>query len=274
MTSPPADLVVASFNVHAGVDGWGRPWDVVEGVRSLAADVVVLQEVWSPDGGPSTAEVIGSTLGYRVFERSLARGRRAVPHPGADHRWMRSLDWRGEGHALYLDSERPLPARVLRSPRFGEAEPGSWGIAVLTRLPVRCDRVIELGHLPRDRVTRAALVLQVDVGGHPLTVIGTHMSHLSYGSPAHFVRLQRLLRGATGGEASVLAGDMNLWGPPTSLFFSDWRRTVSGRTWPSWRPHSQIDHILVRGPVTPVGGAVMPACGSDHLAVRALLTLT
>ncbi|HUZ08985.1 MAG TPA: endonuclease/exonuclease/phosphatase family protein [Acidimicrobiales bacterium] len=272
--SPRPDLVVASFNVHAGVDGWGRPWDVVEGVRSLEADVVVLQEVWSPADGPSTAQTIGSSLGYRVFERSLARGRRATPHPGADHRWMRSLDWRGEGHALYLNSERPLPGRVLRSARFGEAEPGSWGIAVLSRLPVVSDRVIDLGRLPRDRVTRAALVLQVDVGGRPLTVIGTHMSHLTYGSPAHFLRLQRVLRDLTDGQPSVLAGDMNLWGPPTSLFFGEWRRAVSGRTWPSWRPHSQIDHILVRGPVTPAGGTVMPACGSDHLAVRAHLTLT
>ncbi len=274
MSPTHADVVVASFNVHAGVDGWGRPWDVVEGVRALDADVVVLQEVWSPAGGPSTAQAIGSSLGYRVFEHPLARGRRAAPHPGADHRWMRSVDWRGEGHALYLNSERPLPGRVVRSDRFGEAEPGSWGIAVLSRLPVLSHRVIELGRLPRDRVTRAAIVLQVDVGGRPLTVIGTHMSHLTYGSPAQFLRLQRLLRDLPGDQASVLAGDMNLWGPPTSAFFGGWRRIVRGRTWPSWRPHSQIDHILVRGPVAGVGATVMPACGSDHLAVRAGLTFT
>jgi endonuclease/exonuclease/phosphatase family metal-dependent hydrolase len=273
MHPTPVDLVIASFNVHAGVDGWGRPWDVAAAVRCLDADVVVLQEVWSPDGEPSTASVIGSCLGYKVAERALARGRRAVPHPEADHRWMRSLDWRGEGHALFLDSERPLSPRVLRSARFDEAEPGSWGIAVLSRLPILADEVLDLGRLPRDRVTRAALVVRVAVGSRPLTVVGTHMSHLTYGSPLHFLRLHDTLRRQADGQPSVLAGDMNLWGPPTSLFFADWRRTVSGRTWPAWRPHSQIDHILVRGPVAASQSAVMPDFGSDHLAVRTALTL-
>ena len=48
-----------------------------------------------------------------------------------------------------------------------------------------------------------------------------------------------------------------------------WRRAVVGRTWPAWRPHSQIDHILVRGALRPVAGAVLPHAGSDHRPVRA-----
>jgi endonuclease/exonuclease/phosphatase family metal-dependent hydrolase len=35
---------IATFNMHAGVDGWGRPYDVVAACRLIDADVVVLEE--------------------------------------------------------------------------------------------------------------------------------------------------------------------------------------------------------------------------------------
>ena len=50
---------------------------------------------------------------------------------------------------------------------------------------------------------------------------------------------------------------MNLWGPPVRAFLPGWHRAVKGRTWPAWHPHSQIDHILVRGEVR-VGCGVGP----------------
>jgi len=62
---------------------------------------------------------------------------------------------------------------------------------------------------------------------------------------------------------------MNLWGPFVARLLPGWRRTVRGRTWPAWRPHSQLDQVLVRGPLTFCGGDVLPAAGSDHRAVRA-----
>ena len=34
-----------------------------------------------------------------------------------------------------------------------------------------------------------------------------------------------------------------------------------GRSWPTWRPHSQIDHILVQGAVRAVAGRGLPALG-------------
>ncbi len=273
MTAANAPVVVASFNVHAGIDGWGRAWDVVSAVRRLEADVVILQEVWSPDGRPSTADAIGSALGYDVLEHSLARGRRAGPHPRADGRWMRRLDWRGAGHALYLDSYRPLSRASATTSRFRHAEPGSWGLAVLSRLPILEHRVVELGRLPRDRVSRSAIVAQLDAGGTELLVAGSHMAHLTYGSPVQFLRLRRALEVAAGSGPAVLAGDMNLWGPPASLLLWGWHRTVRGRTWPSWRPHSQVDHIFVKGPLALRSAEVMPDWGSDHRAVRARLEL-
>jgi endonuclease/exonuclease/phosphatase family metal-dependent hydrolase len=293
-------FTVANFNLHAGIDGWGRPFDVVAACRALDADVVVLEECWTPAGRPEAGQavLVASALGYAVVEEALATGRRAAPHEGADHRWMRSWDWRGGSHAIYLDGERPLGRRTSGSARFQTAESGAWGIAVLSRLPVVDRAVVELGRLPRDRARRVVLVTVVDVGGTKVTVAGTHMSHLSYGSPVHFRRLGAILGAlpavGDGPDASpgaspdgsppvspvVLVGDMNLWGPPTWALLGGrrcgggrWRRAVRGRTWPAWRPHSQLDHILVRGPLTVEHAEVLPMAGSDHRPVRARLAL-
>jgi endonuclease/exonuclease/phosphatase family metal-dependent hydrolase len=48
---------------------------------------------------------------------------------------------------------------------------------------------------------------------------------------------------------------------------------VRGRTWPASRPHSQIDHILVRRSVRAVESEVLPPQGSDHRGVRAVLRI-
>lgn len=283
MTRAPGRLVVGNFNLHAGIDGWGRPFDVVAACRGINVDVLVLEEVWSPAGGTSQAETVGAALGYEVHQYVLAEGRRAGPHPRASAHWMRPLDWRGAAHAIYLDSERPLSDRVTRTERFHSAEPGGWGIAVLSRRPVVRHGLVDLGHLRRDRSRRAALVVEVDVGtpdgggpdggGPTLTVVGTHMTHLSYGSPLHYVQLARRLDGEIGDRAAVLVGDMNLWGPPVSAMLRGWQRTRLGKTWPAWRPHSQVDHILVRGPVRVLSGEVLPMAGSDHRPVRATLAV-
>ena len=60
---------------------------------------------------------------------------------------------------------------------------------------------------------RAAIVVDLRVGGMPLSIVGTHMSHLQYGSHRNYADLKRLLHTEARPEA-VLLGDMNLWGPP------------------------------------------------------------
>jgi len=267
-----SDFVAASFNVHAGVDGWGRPFDWLEASRALDADVLVLQEAWQPDEGPGVAETIATNLGYERYERSLARGRVALPDPRADQRWMRSLDWRSVNHSIYLDSELPLSRHVTASARFQSAPTGSWNVAVLTRLPVVRTDVIELGRLWRDRVRRAALVVWVDVAGREVAIVGTHMTHLTYGSPLHYRRLARALDRVVGHGPALMAGDMNLWGPPVRVFLRGWHRAVRGKTWPAWRPHSQVDHIVVRG-LSVRAGEVRPDAGSDHRPIVARVGL-
>jgi endonuclease/exonuclease/phosphatase family metal-dependent hydrolase len=78
MPRPPR-LVVASYNVHGGVDGWGRPYDVVAECERLDPDVLVLQESWHPDGRPSLAQRVADRLGCSVTEFTSGRGRITVP---------------------------------------------------------------------------------------------------------------------------------------------------------------------------------------------------
>jgi endonuclease/exonuclease/phosphatase family metal-dependent hydrolase len=271
MTASDHEITVATFNIHAGIDGWGRAFDVAAACQSIDADVLALQEVWKPLEGPSMATELAEALGCSVLWHPMAQGRRGKPHPRANETWMRTGDFRSEANSLFLDSERPISRRAQKSLRFQEAEPGSWGLAILSRVPVERSRVVELGRLPLDRATRAVAMVEVKVGGVDLAIGGTHMSHLSSGSPLQYQRLRQKMVHEVGAGPAVLCGDMNLWGPPTELLLRGWRRAVVGRTWPAWRPHSQVDHILVTGPLTVLEAAVLPDFGSDHRAVRVRL---
>jgi len=267
-------LSVANYNMHCGMDGWGRPYDYLASIASLDADVVVLEEAWTTaddETGGQAAEVAGA-LGYQMVQHLLASGRRIRPQPQADERWIAQPSMSEANRALYMDELRPLRPRVYTMERWRQAEPGAMGIAVLVRpeLPVEGWRLVHLRQLRTDPLRRAALVVDLTVDGRPVSVAGIHMSHLVYGSPLHFAQLRRALRTAARPDA-VLAGDMNAWGPVVRLLLPGWRRAVVGKSWPTWRPHSQIDHILVRGALHPRAGAVLPHAGSDHRPVRAEL---
>jgi endonuclease/exonuclease/phosphatase family metal-dependent hydrolase len=266
-------LSIANFNMHCGMDGWGRPFDYVAAIRAFSADVIVLEESWTTEGTTeSQGEEAARALGYQIVTRTLSSGRRISPQPDAGATWVARPAWSAENRALYLEGVRPFPESVHALERWQQAEPGTWGIAVLVRpdLPIESTRVVPMSVLPADRVERAALVVDLTVEGRPISVVGTHMSHLHYGSHRNWAELRRALKTAARPDAA-LVGDMNTWGPLVRVFMPGWRRAVTGRTWPAWRPHSQIDHILVRGALRRVSGTVLPNAGSDHRPVRAEL---
>jgi endonuclease/exonuclease/phosphatase family metal-dependent hydrolase len=260
---------VASFNVHMGVDGWGRPFDVVADCRELDADILILQEAWTPDDGtPGTASLVASHLGYGVVaEAVLAHARLYAPVATDTRRWAPALGQIRK--TLQLDHERwKAPA----ASRDRVAQPGRWGVAVLARVPCRDPEVLSLGKLRRDPASRAVVRCTTDLDGDEVAVHGTHMSHITHLSPAQYRRLARLLPPID--RPALVAGDMNMWGPPVSSFFPGWQRAVIGRTWPSHRPHSQLDHILVTPALTVVDARVSASSGSDHRPVVATLALT
>ncbi len=277
-----AEIVVVSFNAHSGVDGWARSFDYLGACASFDADVIFLQEAWKPDGHQGMASEIAEKLGYESYEFVTALGRLSGPHPHPGDNWKpRSL--RPDGpRVLLLDNTRAA-ARAPQSttsptwpddrrwPHGFGSERGSFNTAVLSRLPVLNTANTDLGMLKNDIGHRGVVRVDVETAAGPVAALGTHMSHISKGSPIQFRRL-RLATDEIKIPA-VLAGDMNIWGPPLVAQLPGWRRAVKGRTWPSWFPHSQPDHILVRGPIRVVTGEVLPTAGSDHLPIRARLAI-
>ncbi len=261
-------FVVATFNLHAGIDGWGTPFDVVACCNQLDADVLVLQETWTPDSGQGIASLVAASLGYEAHEVRLSGALLLEPVKVVGTRWgprhprqNRSL-WVGDAEDL----------RHLHGARWGGARVGTWGIALLSRLPVRRVETLELGRLRRDSAERrSAVVAEVQVGTSSVTIAGTHLAHFTHGSPLLLERLRRKL--PTPGHPAVLAGDMNFWGPPLSLALPGWRRAVQARTYPSWRAHSQIDHIFVTRAVEVISGASVAVGESDHMPLRARLAI-
>jgi endonuclease/exonuclease/phosphatase family metal-dependent hydrolase len=267
-------LSIANYNMHCGIDGWGRPYDYLAAIAALDADVIVLEEAWTHSGddrGGQAAEA-ARMLGYQIAARTLGEGRRIRPQPGAPASWRSRAIFADRHRALYLDGVRAQSAKVQAMARWQEAEQGTWSIAVLVKpeLPIEATRVVPMRVLRADRVRRAAVVVDLTVDGRPISVAGTHMSHLLFGAHRNWAELHRQLHTEARPDA-VLAGDMNSWGPLMHVFMPGWRRAVIGASWPTWRPHSQIDHILVRGALRPAAGAVLPHAGSDHRPIRAEL---
>jgi endonuclease/exonuclease/phosphatase family metal-dependent hydrolase len=239
------ELTIASYNIH-----WGRgrkrlgcpPFDVVAACRRLEADVLVLQESWAPDDGPSDHQRVADALGMVVAsDVSLARS-----------------------------VVEPEPRVVRRERAGGGGGTGGWHVAGLSRLPVTWSSVEPLPHLWFDHSDRAVVAFSVEADGVPLQVRGTHLPHLEYGAHLSTRGLRRTLPPA--GVAAAFIGDMNMWGWTIDRMVPrGWRRVVRGKTWPSHRPHSQIDHLLVTSSVEALWAEVGPDLGSDHLPIRARL---
>lgn len=216
-------------------------FDVVGVLRAFDADVLVLQEAWWPDDAAASVEVVAAECGGTVHAAAFGRG---IVEP-----WPHIIGVR-RGRAL-----------------------GQLGIAVVSRPAARLVDTLAVGDVPGDpAVRRCALRVALDVGGHDLDLIAVHLSsRLPYAPPMQLRRLRRQL--PPPGQRTVLVGDFNLWGPAVTAMLPGWRRAVRGRTWPAHRPHSQIDHVLVRDDVEVVDAAVLDEVGSDHRPVRVTLRL-
>jgi endonuclease/exonuclease/phosphatase family metal-dependent hydrolase len=263
-------LTVATFNLHAGVDGWGRPFNVVAAALALDADVLLLQETWTPNDGEGLAGLVAAAGGYEVHEARISDALLFDPPPRASRRWGPYRADNG-ARALWVSDAETL-SRVRAQRPDVAFRLGGLGIAVLSRLAVSRVESIELGSLSRDGPGRRdALLAEIEVGGSAISVVGTHLAHFMHGSPILLERLRRRLPPRD--EAGLLAGDMNFWGPPVALALPGWRRAVRARTYPSWRAHSQIDHILVTEAIGVVSGGSVHVGGSDHLPLRARLAI-
>lgn len=230
-----SSITLASLNLHAGLTSRGEPFDVAEACHRLKADVITVQEVWRPDGHPDSVTQVAAELGAKVRHRGLAsRTSRARLGVGTD------------------------------------SGPGSWGLAVLSMLPITGYHEIELGHAPADSINRAAQVLTVTTpGGAPLRVVNTHLTH-RFTSPAQLALLAWRLTASR--APTVIVGDLNMPRLGT-LAAVGYRSVLGGRTFPAGLPLIQLDHLLIRGRIRVSGGEVLDPVGSDHLPIRAQLSV-
>ncbi len=229
------DLSLVSVNLHAGYDAQGRAFDVDDAWHRLDPDILLAQETWRVHGGRDPLAEWAAERGARILAADVWRG----------------CNLRTMGIA-------PDPA------------PGDWGLAVVTALPVLSYEVTDLGRAPGDRVVRRAQIVRVALpGGGALRVVNTHLTH-RFTSPVQLMRL--VLRLARDPVPTVIAGDLNMPAPFTALA-ARYSPAVTGRTYPADRPFVQLDHILTGRGVVSRDGAVLPAIGSDHLPVRARLSL-
>jgi endonuclease/exonuclease/phosphatase family metal-dependent hydrolase len=229
---------MGSFNISWGVCVDGSELDVATAIRTLDADVIALQEVWSTGSGDESVPRIAAELGYEVAVKTL--------------------------------TERALRA-TQGFARADDPDAGHWQIALLSRIGLENPRSIPVGQAPGDPVPRSALVIDSHVDGRVVSFANVHLTFRVFATPGQVWRAGRLLRGES--EGLALAGDFNCVGTLTRLLLPRLRPTVRGKTWPASRPMVQLDNVYAGGVVHPVRGNVLADLGSDHRAVRAELRL-
>jgi endonuclease/exonuclease/phosphatase family metal-dependent hydrolase len=228
-------LTIASLNMHGGVDRFGQPYDIEAACHQLKADVIALQEVWRPADGPDPLAGTADQLGLRLMYAGLTR--------------------------------RTSHQRLRVGP---DTCPGDWGIAILTARPVLSYQVIPLGRAPGDAIPRAAQVATLGLAdGRAMRIANTHLTH-RFTSPVQLLLLAGRL--AAGAEPTVITGDLNMPGPAT-LVAASYRRALRGVTYPAHRPVIQLDHFLIGPRVSVDAAEVLIGVGSDHLPIRAHLTI-
>ncbi|MHB2029286.1 MAG: endonuclease/exonuclease/phosphatase family protein [Acidimicrobiales bacterium] len=259
---------VATFNLHAGVDGWGRPTRVHDVIKELDADVLILPELWRGDNGPDFYYDLTTELQLQGEFAPLTRAERVTSGVGGatwQPRWAHLVGERG----IYFDEHRKL-TRFQGSARANAAivERGTWGLGLLTRLDVQEIHTFSLGRLPREKVERALIVATLRDNERSFHVIAIHGAHLSHGSHRQYRRVNELVAALDPRLPILLGGDFNCWRPLLRTVLPGWKSLATAKTWPARHPHSQIDHLFGRGPWYPRRSFTRDG-GSDHLALVA-----
>lgn len=151
---------------------------------------------------------------------------------------------------------------------------GHYGNAILSRLPVRGIRRIDLS-LPH-REPRGAIDLVAETPRGPLRVVGTHLGLFPGERRKQMSRLLELL--AEGPDPALLFGDLNewfLWGRPLRWLRRHFGHVPDLPTYPARRPLFALDRIWVkpRSLLAEIGVHSTPLARetSDHLPLRAVL---
>lgn len=190
---------------------------------------------------------------------------------------MGAVDWRFG--PSYRGSDRSRVA--VRGALFGphDSVPGPhYGIALLSRIPVRRWHRLELGRSPlglpllNSRGGQRSWYFCID---EPHLAIAAELengwvvvaTHLSFVTPVAIPQLLRVRLWANSlGRKVAIVGDMNLARAFIPLR-PHWQSTVNESTFPSWGPKVQLDHILLPRDVVGRPLTLPPVGLSDHLPI-------
>jgi endonuclease/exonuclease/phosphatase family metal-dependent hydrolase len=247
---------VATFNILHGRD---PALDVVDtdtlgsAIAGLDPDVLALQEVdrnQPRSHGADLTAVAAEAMG------------------AVDHRFVAAMTGSpGAAWVAATGAEQPDAA--------------TYGIALLSRRPVRAWQVVKLPVLRvptpiwfRGRrlptlvsdEPRVAVAASVDTGAGVLTAVCTHLSFVPWWNGRQLHSLVRSLDRAE--RPLVLMGDLNL-GPRRAVALTGMTPAAAHRTFPAGHPREQLDHILLDGPVTATASAAPQLPLSDHRALVA-----
>lgn len=229
-----------------------------EAVRRLDCDVLALQEVDRNQHRSDHADL--TAVAAEVME-------------APDHRFVAALS--GSPGATWVAAT-------------GDEQPdaAAYGIALLSRFPVRGWRVVRLAPVPtrvpmrfkgqrwpvlvRDE-PRVAVVADVESPEGAVTVVNTHLSFIDWWNRRQLRHLVASVADESG--PVVLVGDLNM-GPERAGRLTDMRAAAAVPTFPADAPTQQIDHVLLRGPVTAHAGEALRLPVSDHQALRVELSLS
>jgi endonuclease/exonuclease/phosphatase family metal-dependent hydrolase len=202
---------------------------------------------------------------------------RGQPRSGGADLTALAAEAGGYAHARFVPALTGLPGD-WQATRAGAPPDGpAYGVALLSRLPVRSWRTV---HLPALRVPvpvwftgrrhpqlvrdepRVAAVADLDAPGGPLTVASTHLSFLE---GWNVLQLRRLV-GELGQRRLLVTGDLNM-PPHRARRASGLRPMAPGTTFPADDPVRQLDHVLGRGRMTAGEARVWDLPLSDHRAL-------
>jgi endonuclease/exonuclease/phosphatase family metal-dependent hydrolase len=229
-----ARLRFGTFNLLHGLavdSGAVRDADLQDAARILDADVLALQEVDR-----------GQPRSHKSDQAAVVAAELATP-------W-----WRFAPAVLGVPGLDGTPADPLTD------HPGpAYGIALLSRLPVLSwharsfaaapirlplHEAGQRGLVPVNDHPRVALAAVIVGPDGPFTVVATHLSFVPGWNVRQLRAIVRWTRTMPGPR--LILGDLNLpGGVPRAL--SRWRQLARVRTYPSWRPRVQWDHILADG---------------------------
>jgi endonuclease/exonuclease/phosphatase family metal-dependent hydrolase len=243
---------LVTFNVLHGASSHGDEVDLdrfAAAVVALDPDVLALQEVdryQARSQGADLADVARQAMG------------------AADTRFVA---------AMTGDPWRPAP-------RTPDPDAAAYGVALLSRYPVRAWRHIRLPRipvafpLPRRAPTRvvwmheerrAAVLAQLETPEGPLLVASTHLSFVPGWGQLQLYAIRRALAPTRG--PALLLGDLNM-PPGPARRVSGLRSLGAALTFPAGAPRLQIDHVLARGDVGEVVGVrAVRLPVSDHRAL-------